>query len=79
KYTPSSASDYCLGSNHVLPTMEYGKSRSSLSVLDFVKIMNIVEATRAGLNRVQWAIKEIAYAEGLSNHYEAVKERFKER
>jgi histidinol dehydrogenase len=79
KYTPSSASDYCFGSNHVLPTMEYGKSRSSLSVLDFVKIINIVEATRAGLNRVQWAIKEIAYAEGLSNHYEAVKERFKER
>src|SRR5918996_1422812 len=78
KYTPSSASDYCLGSNHVLPTMEYGKSRSSLSVLDFVKIINIVEATRAGLNRVQWAIKEIACAEGLSNHYEAVKERFKE-
>jgi histidinol dehydrogenase len=78
KYTPSSASDYCLGSNHVLPTMEYGKSRSSLSVLDFVKIMNIVEATGAGLKKVEWAIKEIAYAEGLSNHYEAVKERFRE-
>ena len=78
KYTPSSASDYCLGSNHVLPTMEYGKSRSSLSVLDFVKIMNIVEATGAGLKRVEYAIKEIAYAEGLSNHYESVKERIKE-
>jgi histidinol dehydrogenase len=78
KYTPSSASDYCLGSNHVLPTMEHGKSRSSLSVLDFVKIMNIVEATGAGLKKVEWAIKEIAYAEGLSNHYEAVKERSKQ-
>jgi histidinol dehydrogenase len=78
KYTPSSASDYCLGSNHVLPTMEYGKSRSSLSVLDFVKIMNIVEATGAGLKRVEYAIKEIAYAEGLTNHYESVKERLKD-
>lgn len=78
KYTPSSASDYCLGSNHVLPTMGFGKSRSSLSVLDFIKIINIVEATRVGLNKVQWAIKEITHAEGLSNHYEAVKERLKE-
>jgi histidinol dehydrogenase len=58
--------------------MEYGKSRSSLSVLDFVKIMNIVEATGAGLKKVEYAIKEIAYAEGLSNHYESVKERLKD-
>jgi histidinol dehydrogenase len=78
KYTPSSASDYCLGSNHVLPTMGFAKSRSSLSALDFVKVINIVEASRAGLNKVQWAIKEIAYAEGLLNHYEAVKERLME-
>jgi histidinol dehydrogenase len=78
KYTPSSASDYCFGSNHVLPTMGYGKSRSSLSVLDFIKVINIVEATKAGLTKVQWVIKEIAYTEGLSNHYEAVKERLKE-
>jgi len=27
EYTPSSASDYCLGSNHVLPTMQVGKYR----------------------------------------------------
>jgi histidinol dehydrogenase len=58
--------------------MGFAKSRSSLSALDFVKVMNIVEANRVGLNKVQWAIKEIAYAEGLSNHYEAVKERLKE-
>ena len=37
KYTPSSASDYCLGSNHVLPTSGFSKSRASLSVLDFCK------------------------------------------
>jgi histidinol dehydrogenase len=75
KHTPSSASDYFLGSNHVLPTMGLGKSRSSLSVLDFVKIVNIVEATKSGLNKVEWAIKEVASAEGLMNHYEAVRER----
>ena len=77
KYTPSSASDYCLGSNHVLPTMGFARSRSSLSVMDFLKVINTVEASRDALSRVHWAIKEITYAEGLSNHYEAVKERLK--
>ena len=76
-FTPSSASDYCLGSNHVLPTLGFGKSRASLSVLDFIKIVNKVEATRSGLKKVESKIREITSAEGLINHYEAVKERIK--
>ena len=72
---PSSASDYCLGSNHVLPTMGFGKSRSSLSVLDFIKMTNRVTVTRKGLAKIDRAVKEIATAEGLPNHYEAVKAR----
>lgn len=77
KYTPSSASDYCLGTNHVLPTMGFGKSRGSLSVLDFIKIVNTVQSTKSGLKRVQSAVKELAVAEGLMNHYEAVRQRLK--
>ena len=76
--TPSSASDYCLGSNHVLPTLGFGKSRASLSVLDFVKVVNKVKVTRAGLTKVAGPIREIASAEGLPNHYEAVKARMLE-
>ena len=76
--TPSSASDYCLGSNHVLPTLGFGKSRASLSVLDFVKVVNKVKVTRAGLAKVAGPIREIASAEGLPNHYEAVKARMLE-
>lgn len=77
KYSPSSASDYCLGSNHVLPTTEFGKSKSSLSVLDFVKLVNHITVTRIGLQSVQKYIKELAFAEGLPNHYYAVQERFR--
>ncbi len=76
KYSPSSASDYCLGSNHVLPTIEFGKSKSSLSVLDFVKLVNHITVTKMGLQSVQKYIKELAFAEGLPNHYYAVEERF---
>lgn len=78
EHTPSSASDYCLGSNHVLPTLAFAKSRASLSVLDFVKIVNKVKVTKAGLVQVDKAIKEIASAEGLLNHYEAVRARMDE-
>jgi histidinol dehydrogenase len=75
QYAPSSASDYSLGSNHVLPTLGFGKSRASLSVLDFVKIVNKVKVTKAGLAKVEQSIKEMAAAEGLLNHYEAVRAR----
>jgi histidinol dehydrogenase len=77
KYSPSSASDYCLGSNHVLPTMAFGKSKASLSVLDFVKLVNHITVTKKGLLSVQKYIRELAFAEGLPNHYYAVEERLR--
>ena len=77
KYTPSSASDYCLGSNHVLPTLGFGKSRASLSVLDFIRMVTVVQATKLGLAEAESVVKQISTAEGLTNHYEAVKERLK--
>ena len=77
KYTPSSASDYCLGSNHVLPTLGFGKSKASLSVLDFIRMVNVVQATKLGLAEAELVVKQISTAEGLTNHYEAVKERLK--
>ncbi len=77
KYTPSSASDYCLGSNHVLPTLGFGKSKASLSVLDFIRMVTVVQATKSGLAEAESVVKQISTAEGLTNHYEAVKERLK--
>ena len=76
--TPSAASDYCLGSNHVLPTMGFGKSRSSLSILDFIRIANLVQASKKELEEIEPYIKIITKEEGLINHYEAVKERVKD-
>jgi histidinol dehydrogenase len=79
QYAPSSASDYALGSNHVLPTLGFGKSRASLSVLDFVKIVNKVKVSKAGLAKVDRSVREMASAEGLLNHYEAVRARTNEQ
>jgi histidinol dehydrogenase len=79
QYAPSSASDYSLGSNHVLPTLGFGKSRASLSVLDFIKIVNKVKVNKLGLAKVDRSLREITSAEGLLNHYEAVKARMNEK
>ena len=75
--TPSSASDYVLGSNHILPTNGFGKIRGSLSVLDFIKINTQVIASKSSLYKISKYLDVLANAEGLPNHYEAVRGRLK--
>ena len=75
--TPSSASDYILGSNHILPTNGFGKTRGSLSILDFIKIDTQVHATRASLSKISKYLDVFTKAEGLPNHFEAVRGRLK--
>ena len=55
--------------------MGFGKSRTSLSVLDFVRISNIVHASKKEIEEIEPYIKIITEEEGLVNHYKAVKER----
>jgi histidinol dehydrogenase len=75
--TPSSASDYILGSNHILPTNGFGKTRGSLSVLDFIKIDTRVTSTKASLSKISKYLDIFTKAEGLPNHFEAVRGRLK--
>ena len=76
-YAPVSASDYCIGTNHVLPTSGFGHVFSGLSVLDFVKRVNCVEGSKKGLLKMKEKIRILAEAENLPNHFLAVEERFK--
>lgn len=75
--TPSSASDYLLGSNHILPTNKFGKTRGSLSVLDFIKINTQVSISKSVLSKISKHLEIFTEAEGLPNHYEAVRGRIK--
>lgn len=75
--TPSSASDYVLGSNHILPTNGFGKIRGSLSVLDFIKINTQVTCSKSSLSKISKYLEVLTHAEGLPNHYEAVRGRLK--
>jgi len=74
-YTPSSASDYVLGTNHILPTNGFGKIRGSLSVLDFIKINTQVVSSKSSLSKISKYLEVLTNAEGLPNHYEAVRGR----
>ena len=78
KYTPSAASDYVFGSNHILPTNGFGRTRGGLSVLDFMKLQTVVEAEQGKLHQKLRSIKALTDAEGLPNHYKAVKRRVDE-
>ncbi len=73
--TPSSASDYLLGSNHILPTNGFGKIRGSLSVLDFIKINTQISTSKSVLSKISKYMEIFTEAEGLPNHYEALRGR----
>jgi len=75
KNTPSSASDYLLGTNHILPTNGFGRTRGGLSVLDFLKLQTVIESNKSGLRKISKSLKVLTDAEDLPNHYKAVKRR----
>ncbi len=75
--TPSSASDYLLGTNHILPTSGFGRVRGGLSVLDFLKLQTIVQTKKSDLLDISKKLKTLTDAEGLPNHFKAVERRLK--
>ena len=77
KNSPSSASDYLLGTNHILPTNGFGRTRGGLSVLDFLKLQTVVEAKKSALSEISGPLKALTDAENLPNHYKAVERRLK--
>jgi histidinol dehydrogenase len=67
--------DYASGTNHVLPTSGWARSRGGLSVNDFVKCSSTQEISRAGLKSLAPVVSALARAEGLEAHARAVEVR----
>jgi histidinol dehydrogenase len=74
-YTAQAAGDYATGSNHVLPTAGAARFRGGLSAADFVRVMSVQRATRAGLARLAPTILTLARAEGLDAHARSIEIR----
>ena len=78
KYSPCAASDYMVGTDHVIPTAGLALARGPLSVLDFVKLDWTVVGSPSGLRSLMPDLKTLAYAEGLPNHYLSARARFED-
>lgn len=70
--TPESVGDYASGTNHTLPTNGYAKAYSGVSVDSFVRKITFQELSPEGLQAVGPAVVEMAGAEGLDAHANAV-------
>ncbi|OAB78075.1 histidinol dehydrogenase [Cochleicola gelatinilyticus] len=71
-FTPESAGDYASGTNHTLPTNGYAKQYSGVNLDSFTKSMTFQKITKDGLNNIGNAIENMAEAEGLQAHRNAV-------
>jgi histidinol dehydrogenase len=72
QWSPESAGDYASGTNHVLPTYGYARNYSSLGLADFMRRYTVQELSYQGLKNIGNAIMDLADAEGLDAHRQAV-------
>ena len=76
-YSPESAGDYASGTNHTLPTMGLATAYSGIGLDSFMHAITYQELTQEGLNALGDTIIQMAEAEGLAAHANAVKVRTK--
>ena len=74
-YSPVSLGDYLAGSNHVLPTGGTARHTSGLSVVPFLRLVNVVECDRETLAATAPLIDALGGAEDLDAHVQAVRIR----
>jgi histidinol dehydrogenase len=67
--------DYASGSNHVLPTAGWARTRGGLSTADFVKCISVQEIDAAGFTNLADDVQRLARAEGLLGHANAIEVR----
>jgi histidinol dehydrogenase len=71
-FTPESAGDYASGTNHTLPTGGFSRAWSGITTMAFMKSITFQEITYGGLRSLSPAIIEMARAEKLQAHANAV-------
>jgi histidinol dehydrogenase len=76
-YTPESAGDYASGTNHTLPTNGYATAYAGVSLDSFIRKVTFQEITPEGLKNIGPAIEQMAAAETLDAHKNAVSIRLK--
>ncbi len=78
-YSPVPLGDYSAGTNHILPTGGYAKTYSGLNILDFIKLMDVLECTKNGLKNLSSSALTIAQFENLFAHRESIRKRLEDK
>lgn len=76
-YTPESAGDYASGTNHTLPTNGFARMYSGVNLDSFCKKITYQSINEKGILNIGPAIEEMAKAEELIAHKNAVSIRLK--
>ena len=71
-YTPESAGDYASGTNHTLPTNGFAKNYSGVNLDTFLKAVTFQRITQEGIKNIGSTVENMAEAEGLFAHKNAV-------
>lgn len=79
RWSPQPMGDYISGPNHTLPTGGMARVRGGLSVNDFVKLITVQEYSAQGLRTLGPKAAQLAEAEGLIGHAEAIRTRLQRR
>ena len=74
-YSPESVGDYASGTNHTLPTNGFAKAYSGVNVDSFVKKITYQKLSEDGLKNIASTVIDMAEAEGLDAHANAVRVR----
>ena len=76
-YTPMSASDYTVGTNHVLPTSGSSKFSSGLNLNEFTKKISIVTLSKLGVEKIGNPAITLSEFEQLHGHTQSIKSRIR--
>ncbi len=71
-FSPEAVGDYASGTNHTLPTNGWARSYSGVSLDSFVKKITFQSLTPAGLDLIGDTVEQMAEAEHLHAHKNAV-------
>ncbi len=79
RYTSEALGDYCVGTNHVLPTSGTARFSSPLGVYDFQKRTSVIECNRESANILGEIADELAQSETLDAHARSARYRVEDR
>ena len=77
KHSPMAITDYCSGTNHVLPTHGSAKFSSGLNINEFSKKISYINLSKKGFEYIGKKAITLAEYEGLIGHAQSIKSRIR--